>query len=71
MDKLKEWRTANQITAEEAGKSIGVSRVQWFRLENGSRKPSPKSAARIEKVTGIPRHELLPDVFGPAQEPAQ
>lgn len=63
MEKLREWREAQNISAKEAGDLIGVSRVQWFRLERGSRRASPDSARRIEEVTGIPRHELRPDIW--------
>lgn len=69
MDKLKEWRVAHGLTADEAGARISVSRVQWFRMESGARRPAHKKVLEIEALTGISRHELRPDIFGPAPLP--
>ena len=64
MEKLYAWRKANELSAEAAGKLIGVGKVQWLRLETGERKPAPERVLLIESITGISRHELRPDVFG-------
>lgn len=36
---------------------------QWVK---GSRPVSPRLALAIESLTGVSRHELRPDVFGPS-----
>lgn len=64
MIQLKTWRKAQGLSAEEAGKLIGVSRVQWFRMESGARAVAADKVIEIERITGISRHVLRPDVFG-------
>lgn len=64
MEKLFTWRKANELSAEAAGKLIGVSKVQWLRLETGDRRIAPERVLLIENLTGISRHELRPDIFG-------
>lgn len=71
MDQLKTWRVSQGITADEAGARVGVGRVQWFRWEKGARKIPAERVLDIERMTGISRHELLPEVFGfePSEPP--
>ena len=66
MEQLREWRRASGITIEEAGRLAGVTGVQWHRYEKGTRKVAPDKAIDVERITGISRHELRPDIFGPA-----
>lgn len=68
MQKLREWRTNSdrKLSLAEAGALVGVSGVQWNRLENGRRTISPLMARKLETVTGIPKEELLPAVYGAA-----
>ena len=47
-----------------AGKLLGVSGVQMHRYENGLRRVPPEKAAAYERITGIPREVLRPDIFG-------
>lgn len=63
MSKLKDWQNAANLTADEAAAKLSISRVQWFRLLNGSRKISALRVNEVSRVTGIPAHELRPDVF--------
>jgi len=65
MKKLKEWRTDpnRNLSLEAAGKKVGISAVHWRRLEIDEQAPSPKLARLIESVTGIPKHELRPDLW--------
>lgn len=49
-------------------KALGVTPQavsQWVR---GSRPIPPRHALAIEAATGVSRHDLRPDVFGPAPE---
>lgn len=41
-----------------------VDKSTVMRWERG--RITPERAVEIERITGIPRHELLPDIFGPA-----
>ncbi|MER9130718.1 helix-turn-helix transcriptional regulator [Mesorhizobium sp. M0520] len=66
MEQLRNWRKASGLSTEEAGHLIGVSNVQWSRIEAGSRKVAPEKVLELERITGISRHEIRPDVFGPA-----
>lgn len=71
MEKIRQWRTAREISIEEAGKLVGVSGVQWHRYETGARRISDRRVAAMSRVTGIPPHELRPDladIFGPQPE---
>ena len=74
MDQLRDWRKAKGITIEEAGSLVGVSGVQWHRYEAGSRRVSVDKVADVARVTGIPPHELRPDladIFAPSREAAE
>jgi len=62
MEALRKWRKGQGITADEAARQIGVSRVHWLRMENGTRNISAENLLTVERVTGISRHELRPDL---------
>lgn len=67
MEKLRTWRKSlNPPTLKHAGKLLGVSAVQVHRYETGEQDVPPTKVIHYEEVTGIPRHELRPDVFGEA-----
>lgn len=71
MEKIRQWRSDRAISIEEAGKLVGVSGVQWHRYETGARRISDRRIALVSRVTGIPPHELRPDladIFGPSKE---
>lgn len=42
-----------------------------YMIASGNKKAGPKLAGRIEAATGVSRHELRPDVFGPAANAPQ
>lgn len=62
MDQLRDWRKAKGISIDEAGRLVGVSGVQWHRYEAGTRKVSDARLPDVSRVTGIPPHELRPDL---------
>lgn len=65
MEKLHKWRMAlEKPTLDEAARLLDISAAQMQRLEKGLRKVGPESLSKFEDVTGIPRHELRPDIFG-------
>lgn len=70
MEQLLAYRSANALTLEGMAAKLGTSPGYLHDLEKGRRKPSPQLANTIERITGISRHELRPDVFGPAKEGA-
>lgn len=70
MEQLLAYRSANALTLEGMAAKLGTSPGYLHDLEKGRRKPSPQLANTIERITGISRHELRPDVFGPAKSEA-
>lgn len=67
MDKLKSWRAAQGISSTEAARLVGVSQAQWSRYETAKAAIGAKRVGLLSQVTGIPRHELRPDLFEAAQ----
>lgn len=65
MEQLKRWRQTHGKSLVEAGELIGVTGVQWHRYESGTRRVADNRVLEIERITGISRHELRPDIFGP------
>lgn len=63
MDKLKTWlEQRGRVT--ELAKACGITHsavLQWTRVP-------PEHAMIVERVTGIPCHELRPDVFPVAKK---
>jgi transcriptional regulator with XRE-family HTH domain len=70
MEKIRTWRTARDLSIDEAGSMVGVSGVQWHRYESGKRRVPAEKVQLISKITGIPPHELRPDVFRHAETAA-
>lgn len=48
---LATWRKLKDLTQEELGEKLGVSRWMVNRLETGRRRPSWNLAARINSLT--------------------
>lgn len=63
MEQLRTWRKSANITVEDAAAQVGVGRVQWYRWETGVRGIPPTRVLEIERVTGISRHDLRPDLY--------
>jgi hypothetical protein len=61
---LREYRTANGLRLEDVAARFGVAKGDVSRWERGVRKVPLMRCAAIERLTGIPRHRLRPDVFG-------
>jgi len=60
---LKSWRTTANMDAESAAKLAGVSLPTWSRWETGGRKVPAERVPALSRLTGVPMHELRPDVF--------
>ena len=61
-----------KIAIQKAGsqralaKLIGAKQQNvWDWLNKGSKQVSPKFAMAIEEATGVSKHDLRPDIFGP------
>jgi len=65
MMKLRHWRKAKGLTAKETAKLFGISRIQLFRLENGTRGLTAEMAVKIESATQkeLHRSSLRPDLW--------
>jgi DNA-binding transcriptional regulator YdaS (Cro superfamily) len=71
MKALRMWRESlpeGRRSYVAAAKLLGVSAPQLYRYETGQRAIAPRRAREIEKITGIPRAVLRPDIFGPELE---
>ncbi|HWV19502.1 MAG TPA: Cro/CI family transcriptional regulator [Devosia sp.] len=61
-----------EIAAEKAGGPIALAAALGIKhpaLYSWKRVPAER-VLQIEKLTGVSRHDLRPDVFGPAQAEA-
>lgn len=63
---LAVWREVSNKQQAALASELGVKRWTIFAIETGLRKPSPELAKKIEAVTGIPRGDLRPDLWGSA-----
>lgn len=65
---LRSWR--GERKAEEVAAALHVTLAMWSRWETGSRPVPAQRVIEVETLTGISRHDLRPDVFGPAKASA-
>lgn len=59
------YRETTKLTPEEIGKLFNVNKATIFRWELGKPHIPVKQLDKAERITGIPREELRPDIFGP------
>ena len=64
---FKHARLERGLSLEAIGSSLGVHKTTVMRWEQ-KRVPA-ELILEIERVTGIPRHELRPDLFPPVDQP--
>lgn len=70
MEPLTKYREASGLSKKALAEKLGTSAGYVSDLINGRRRPSPAFANQIERLTGISRKELLPEIFGePSDEP--
>ena len=63
MNRIQEIR--NQFkTQREMALALGVTQPAICQWLSGEKKVSLRYAIKIEKLTGIPREEIRPDIFG-------
>jgi transcriptional regulator with XRE-family HTH domain len=63
MNAIFKYRLDHKLTQEQLAEQLGISKASVCRFESGVRKPSVKRVDKITELTGIPRHELRPDVW--------
>ncbi|MDX0124459.1 helix-turn-helix domain-containing protein [Sinorhizobium medicae] len=74
MHPLKKWREGlpvGQRSLQAVAGRLGVTEAQVSRYESGKRKIPAEKLDRYEKITGIPRYVLRPDIFLPASDEAR
>jgi len=67
MKPLTQYMERQQITQAAMAEKLGVSPSTISLWLAAKRLPSASLTKRIEAVTGIPRIDLRPDIFGDAQ----
>ncbi|MFQ5677378.1 MAG: helix-turn-helix domain-containing protein [bacterium] len=68
---LKVWREAQGHTMAETAALVGVDKATWWRWERRNAPISIFKISDVERITGISRNDLRPDVFGTATEPLE
>jgi len=66
---LRKRLRAKRLKAARIAAPCGVSSGHMAAIFNGSRRPSPELAAKIESITGIPLRVLLGLESSPAESP--
>lgn len=61
---LKTWRESASKSVTEAAQAAGVTPAMWSRWENERRAIPVERAVDLERLIGIPRSDLRPDIFG-------
>lgn len=56
---IKILRSAKNLEQQELAKKIGLDSSYISLIENGKRKPSPKTIEKISESLSIPKHLLL------------
>jgi len=65
-----EYRKSRNLTIDEVAAQFDVDRTTIIRWEKGAPNIPVKRLNEAERITGIPRQKLRPDIFGPASETA-
>lgn len=68
MNELRDWRKnlpRDKRSLEAASKLLGISSTQLFRYERDERRVAPDRVLDFERITGISRAVLRPDIFLP------
>lgn len=62
---LKSYRRRNGLTQTALGKHFGKVGSTIMRWERGLVPVPPEKVLEIERLTGISRYDLRPDIYGP------
>jgi transcriptional regulator with XRE-family HTH domain len=63
MHPLKSYREENELSQQQLADRLGISRQMVGMLETGERDCTADMCLLIEKKLGIPREEILPELF--------
>lgn len=61
---LRDWRETRKLSVGQAAAVVGVTAAMWSRWENSRRRIPAERVSQLRDRTGIPPHELRPDLFG-------
>ena len=64
------YRSMMGLSLSRFAESVGVSRSYVCQWETGARRVPAERAVQIERITGIPREQLRPDLFSKEPEHA-
>lgn len=67
---LRSYRAKNKLTAKEVAEQLGIAESTLRSYENGHREIDGDFAVEIEKVLGLDRVLLRPDLFRKSQRAA-
>jgi transcriptional regulator with XRE-family HTH domain len=67
METLSAYIKRQAITQSDLADKLGISPTTISLILSGARQPGIALTKKIESVTGIPRHQLRPDVYEAAQ----
>ncbi len=70
MNKVKEFRLANNLTLAELSKKINLSKTALSMIENGHRNPSMNVAFKLANFFGASIEELFPQYTTKNKTPA-
>ena len=60
---IADWRREKGLTVTALAEMLGVSHSTVIRWEDGSIRMPAERAVQISELTGIPCHELRPDLW--------
>lgn len=60
---LKKYRVENDVTLAEIAKKLSVNKSTVLRWERGDVAIPPQRLRTLERLTGISRHDLRPDLY--------
>jgi transcriptional regulator with XRE-family HTH domain len=70
-DKLKRRRETRGFNVPALARAVGVSSEHIYRIEWGTRRPSPRLYARLREVLDVNEEELLTDAPVGSEESAE
>lgn len=71
MEPLREYLKAERGRARDLAIKLGVFQSSVSQWANGTSKVPAERVLEIEGITGVSRHALRPDIFGPAPTQAE
>lgn len=63
MNPIRTFRDAKSLTLQQFGEMVGLRKALVWKYENGRLRVPAELVPKIEEATGIPRHQLRPDLW--------